>query len=182
MLLAPLNSGISVFLKKVRFSAVAFCLSSSLSLPQASFPHQDQTAFAFLSADSENREKKQALSVHLPLQAAQCQVNPKACIFSFYRLHSLLFDTMNSRFCCHFTCVFSLILLYDFLMFSSISFSFLSLFDQCIWLYPCHQDRLSLQDHQDLLTHHSPLTCITLLYLKYSSSSPCVFCILLTSC
>jgi len=58
MLLAPLNSGISVFLKKVRFSAVAFCLSSSLSLPQASFPHQDQTAFAFLSADSENREKK----------------------------------------------------------------------------------------------------------------------------
>lgn len=133
MLLAPLNSGISVFLKKVRFSAVAFCLSSSLSLPQASFPHQDQTAFAFLSADSENREKKQALSVHLPLQAAQCQVNPKACIFSFYRLHSLLFDTMNFRFCCHFTCVFSLILLYDFL-YVFINFLFFSLFIWSVYL------------------------------------------------
>lgn len=159
--------------------SVSPLLWAFLKLP---FLTKTRPPLPFSQLIQKTEKKKQALSVHLPLQAAQCQVNPKACIFSFYRLHSLLFDTMNSRFCCHFTCVFSLILLYDFLMFSSVSFSFLSLFDQCIWLYPCHQDRLSLQDHQDLLTHHSPLTCITLLYLKYSSSSPCVFCILLTSC
>lgn len=56
MLIAPFNSSIDVFMKKIRFSAVAFCLSSSLNLPQASFPHQDQTTFAFLSADSGNQK------------------------------------------------------------------------------------------------------------------------------
>lgn len=120
----------------------------------------------------------------LPLQAAQCPVNPTACVSAFPRLPNLICQNANLRFCCHFLmCVFSLILLYGlvffFFMFSSI-FLF-SLFDQCIWLYQCHQDHLNLQDHQDLLTHHSPLTRITSLYLKYSYSSPLCFCSLIPS-
>lgn len=106
MLLAPFNSSTNVFTKKKkRFSAVALCLSSSLNLPQASFPHQDQTAFAFLSAGSGNNP--QALLLHLPLQAAQYPVNPTACVFSFPRLPNLICQNANLRFCCHFFSVYN---------------------------------------------------------------------------
>lgn len=167
MLLEPFNSSINIFMKK---ALLCSCFLSLLfSEPSSSFLSSPRPDHLCLSFGWFRKQTPEPCWCTSPCRQHHVQLIP-ACVLPFLRL-----PNANLSFVAIFVCIFSLILLYVFffLMFSSI-FLF-SLFDQCIWLYQCHQDHLNLQDHQNLLTHHSPLIHITSLYLKYSYSYPLMY-------
>lgn len=134
MLLLPFNSSINVFMKKyasLQLLSVSPLLWAFLKLP---FLTKTRPDHLFLSLSWFRKENNQTVLMHPPLQAAQCQVNPTAYIFSFCRLPNVLFaGKRTSDFVVIFMCIFSLILLYGFPMFSSI-FLFFSLFIWSVYL------------------------------------------------
>lgn len=111
----------SVFLREKTNASLQLLSVSPLLCTFLKLPFLTKTRPPLPFSQLIQERKAQTLLVHLPSQAAQCQVNPTTCIFSFPRLPNLLFARMQaSDFVVVFVYIFRLILLCGFLLFSSI--------------------------------------------------------------